>query len=175
VSFVSITLNSLKHSTALYYIYAVKSTQKTECYTIAQAADLSGLKVPMIDYLCRTDTVVPTGGKSRPGRGNPRLYSFGDIVVLRAMAKLLLCGISVSKLRSGLKQLRDQHPQITRKSLPGKYLVTDGRSVYFINAQGTLEDLNARGQLAFAFVLEIETIRDEVATKKARPLGGVAA
>jgi hypothetical protein len=118
----------------------------------------------MVDYLCRTDTVVPTGGIPRPGRGNPRLYSFGDIVILRAVAKLLLCGISVSRLRRGLKQLRDKHAQITRTSLPGKYLVTNGRSVYFINA-GTLEDLNSHSQLAFAFVLEIETIRDEVGQK----------
>jgi hypothetical protein len=129
----------------------------------------------MVDYLCRTDTVVPTGGSVRPGRGNPRLYSFGDVVILRAVAKLLHCGISVSRLRRGLKQLRERHSQITRTSLPGKYLVTNGRSVYFIDAAGTLEDLNARSQLAFAFVLEIETIRDEVVTKNGRQPNGVTA
>jgi hypothetical protein len=156
----------------MYYILCVRTNQKSEFYTIAQAARLSGLKVPMVDYLCRADILVPTGGTQRPGRGKARQYLFGDIVVLRALAKLLLCGISVSRLRRGLKQLRDKHTQITRTSLPGKYLVTDGRSVYFVDARGTLEDLNASSQLAFAFVLEIEAIRDEVADQKTRRRSG---
>ena len=164
-----------KTSRALYYVPQMKGGRKLECYTIAQAARLSGLKTPMLDYLCRTDTVVPTGGDSRPGRGNPRLYSFGDVVVLRATAKLLSCGITVSRLRRGLRRLREQHSQITRTSLPGKYLVTDGKSVYFVDATGNLENLNANGQFAFAFVLELEGIRDEVASRNKQPRPELAA
>src|SRR2546427_267650 len=53
---------------------------KMGCFSIRQASKLTGLTLPMVDYLCRTGVVVPTGNSVR-GRGRSREYAFGDICV----------------------------------------------------------------------------------------------
>ncbi|MFZ0889247.1 MAG: MerR family transcriptional regulator [Candidatus Binataceae bacterium] len=134
---------------------------RQEDFGIRAAASLSGLKPAMVDYLCRARVLVPTGGPVRPGRGRDRSYTFGDIVMLRALKHLLDCGISVAKLRKGLESLRSHHGEIKRTSLPARYLVTDGRRVYFRPRAKAVEEL-VSGQLAFAFVVELKTVRDSV-------------
>lgn len=129
-------------------------------FNIAEAALYAGLSLSMVDYLCRTRILVPTATKTR-GRGRKRLYSFGDIVMLRVIAKLLAHGIEVARLRVGLRALRSVHPEITPTSLPDGLLCTDGRTVYIRKGPDVLEDL-ARGQYAFAFVLELNQVREEV-------------
>lgn len=127
-------------------------------FGIRAAARLSGLNPAMVDYLCRSAVLVPTG-RAKPGRGRGRQYTFGDIVMLRALAQFLSCGISVAKLKTALEKVRERHHQITPKSLPGSYLVTDGRKLFFTD-RGALEDIN--GQLAFAFVIKLHRVRDDV-------------
>ncbi len=129
-------------------------------FELSRAAELADLTPHMVDYLCRTRVLIPSGS-SRRGRGRKRLYSFGDVVVLRAMAKLLTHGISVSRLKAGLAGLRKHHPEITRKSLPSSLLLTDGRDVYFREGKDVVRDLNS-GQFAFAFILDFRVIQREV-------------
>ena len=132
-------------------------------FDVRQTAALTGLSVYMVDYLCRSGTLEPSGG-ARPGRGRRRKYSFADVVFLRGLAKLLEQDLSVSRLRDALRELRREHPELTPTRLPARYLVTDGKNVYFTDG-GTIQNLTARGQLAFAFVLELKQLRTEVITK----------
>lgn len=135
-------------------------------FGIRQAARLSGLRLAMVDYLCRAKVLVPT--PARPGRGRDRWYSFGDVVMLRVLKHLLDCGISVSKLRKGLEAVRERHPEITRDSLPERCLVMNaGRLVYFRPRAKAVEEVMS-GQLAFAFVIELEKVRDEVKQEERR-------
>lgn len=113
----------------------------------------------MVDYLCRYKIVVPSNGRRR-GRGVQRLFSFGDIVVMRAVAKLLAGGVSVYRLRRALIALRGMHPSITQTGMPAAYLVTDGHEVFLRHRSGVLE-LLSKGQLSFAFVVEMESVRRE--------------
>ncbi len=89
-----------------------------------------------------------------------RLFSFGDIVVLRAVAKLLDGGVSVYRLRRALGALRTTHASITCARMPAAYLVTDGRDVLLRHKSGVFE-LLATGQFSFAFVVEMESVRKE--------------
>lgn len=114
----------------------------------------------MIDYLCRHRLVVPTSG-ARRGRGRERRYAFGDLVVLRAVSKLLSAGLSVTRLRESLAQLRKLHPEITLTSLPASHMVTDGRNVFLKHSDEVIEMLGS-GQLAFLFVLELSVLQKEV-------------
>ena len=132
-------------------------------YEVKEAARLSRLPVTMVDYLCRMDILVPTVSKSR-GRGHRRRYSFGDVVMLRVLARMLKAGVEVSKLRVALKGLRKQHPEITPTSLPAALLVTDGRAVYLRDKNAALEDV-ASGQMAFAFVLELSKVTSQIASE----------
>lgn len=136
-----------------------RSTEIVESFTAKDAADFSGLSLAMVNYLCRHRIVVPAIGRKR-GRGVQRKFSFGDIVVLKAIAKLLEGGVSVSRLKKGLTSLRGQHPDITSQGLPAAYLVTNGRDIFFRHKSGVLE-LLATGQFSFAFVVEIESVRRE--------------
>ena len=111
----------------------------------------------MVNYLCRHDIVVPVG-HGRRGRGNQRKFSFGELIVLKSVARLLERGVSVLRLRKALISLREFHPQITREGMPGAYLVTDGQDVYLRERAGVLE-LLVRRQLSFAFVVEMESVR----------------
>ena len=63
-------------------------------FLIARAAKLSGLTPAMLNYLCREKVLLPSV-PGRRGRGRPRRYSFGDVVMLRVIAKLLKAGVSV--------------------------------------------------------------------------------
>jgi DNA-binding transcriptional MerR regulator len=142
-------------------------------YGVREAARYSGLSRFMVDYLVRSGVVVPVAPK--PGRGRSRLFTFGEVVLLRALSHLLNSGIEVRRLKAALTTLRAKHPEITHQSLPGKYLVTDGEAVFYCDRRGLLLDLSAGGQLAFAFVLEMEKARDHVIARAGKRLGGTKA
>src|SRR6185436_4706636 len=109
-----------------------------EFFSPQEAARFSGLTLSMVNYLCRHDIVVPVG-HGRRGRGNQRKFSFGELIVLKSVARLLERGVSVLRLRKALISLREFHPQITREGMPGAYLVTDGQDVYLRERAGVLE------------------------------------
>ena len=135
-------------------------------FSTRQAAALAGLSSTMVDYLCRTKIVTPTARYARR-RGMRREYSFGDVVVLRAIKKLLNAGVEVSKLKTGLIALRKLHPEITPTSLPAALLVTDGKGVFLRHAPDVIEELST-GQYAFAFVLELRAVQQDILAKASK-------
>ena len=139
---------------------------------IKGAAKLSGLPMTMVNYLGRTDVLVPSRPKDRK-RGRARRYTLGDVVMLRILASLLESGISVARLKRGLKAFRKYHSKITPTSLPARYLVTDGLRVFLRRENQTLETLDDEGQMAFLFVVEIGKVRAAV-LERARQLRPVA-
>ncbi len=142
----------------------VKSTDIFDWFPVERAARHSGLTVDMVNYLCRYGIATPTGCTKR-GRGRVRKYTFSDILLLRVISKLLSNGISVQRLRKSLVALQ-KRGRSTDDILKRKYLATDGKNVY-LEDDGVLELLTT-GQLTFAFVLELETIRKELTLKIAK-------
>lgn len=135
-------------------------TEAKNFFTANEAARLSGLTRTMLDYLCRTKISEPTVACKR-GKGCRRHYSFGDVVLLRSIARLLNAGISVLRLKRALQSLRKHHPDITPDSLPGTHLITNGRKIYFRRGSHSVEEL-ITGQFSFAFVVELEKVKSEV-------------
>jgi len=135
-----------------------KDSVVVEWYPIKQAARHAQLSVDMVNYLCRYGIVKPSGCKKR-GHGCIRKYTLSDIILLRVISELLSRGVSVLKLRKSLVTLqkRGKTPQ---EILTKRYLVTDGENVYF--KDDDVLELLTTGQLAFAFVLELEVIRKEL-------------
>lgn len=122
----------------------------------------------MIDYLCRIGLVVPTE-TGRRGRGNPRKFSFGDIVMLRTLKTLMERGVSPSRLNDAIAKLRARYPEITPDKLPARFLVTDGqRAIFKDEERGIFEDLNSDGQLLFSFVVDLEPFHRHVRTELVR-------
>lgn len=127
-------------------------------FSAKEAAKLSELTFDMINYLCRHDLITPSNGTKR-GRGTRRRYSFADIVLLRVIAKLLLNGVSPLRLKDNLTALKRRELE-AKGLLTTKFVVTDGFNIYFQD-DGVVELLSS-GQIAFAFVLELSKLRDEV-------------
>ena len=139
-------------------------SKSADRYSAYRASRIAGLSLSMVNYLCWNELVIPRGPfthQSGPGRGRRRDYSFGDLVVLRAIGKLLKHGVSVYRMKRALLSLRARHPEITRESLPAAHLFTDGKDVLFMEADDLVEDLNS-GQYAFAFLVELRHIQREV-------------
>lgn len=134
-----------------------------ESFTAAQAARLAGLSLDMVNYLCRHEIVI-SSGSSRHGRGVARKYLYDDVVLLRVMAQLLAQGMSVLRLRKGLAAFRKRCGN--GKIASSRYFLTDGYNVY-LQDEGNLEDI-ASGQRVFAFVLELQAIRNAVDKKIGR-------
>ena len=130
-------------------------------YGAAQAARLTGLSLAMVNYLCRTEVVVPSCTCKR-GHGSPRHYSFGDLVALRLIAHLSQTGVQPLRLKNAMQALRKHHPEITLTNLPARQIVTDGVNLYLRTGREALERLGD-GQLAFSFVVELAQLQREVA------------
>ena len=130
-----------------------------EHFSVAEASKLSGLTVTMIDYVERLESLMPAGPEGRR-KGMDRYYSFADVVMLRALSRMLDAGLSVKKLKSALAELDVRHT-LTPDELPADLLLTDGVEVYFKRTKDVLEQLHSR-QLTFAFVIEMSRLRHEV-------------
>lgn len=138
---------------------AASTPKVKENFSAAQAAVFSELTMAMVNYLVRQEIVSPTAGGMR-GRGFQRRFSFGDLVVLKAIARLLKGGVSVYRLRRALAEFRALHPEITPQGMPAAYLVSDGKDVLLRHKSGVVE-LLAKHQFSFAFVVEVDSLRRE--------------
>jgi DNA-binding transcriptional MerR regulator len=131
------------------------------------ACELSGLTATMLDYLTREKFIVPSGSSKR-GRGNKRLFTFGDIVALRVISQLLSSGLEIRRLSRGLKRFRKLVAASQPGAMPFRFIVTDGVDVFF-EADGSLESLTQNGQLAFMFLIDL-THCDRAIREKAKSL-----
>lgn len=104
-------------------------------YDPKQAAKLSGIKsVPMIDYLQRTGVFVPQIARERH-KGKKRGFTFKDLLVLKAIKRLLDSGASVALLKKSLvkfQKARWTADPVTLEDPLGiiRYLFVSGENVY---------------------------------------------
>lgn len=133
----------------------------SESYTLAQAAAFTGFKKPwMVDYLCRTGVVVPSKRRSS-GRGSPRLFSFSDLVVLRAMRELLRSGVSAKRLSLEVRRYRKTFAEISHDSVPYRYLVTDGTRLHFEKGDSP-KPIEESGQSCIRLLVDLRKAHREV-------------
>ena len=131
----------------------------TDHFTSRTAAKLSGLSDHMVCYLRRHDIVKASGSGKKTGRGIPQKYEYADVLLLRVIAKLLGQGISPLRLRKSLSATQKRGHNANELLLK-KYVVTDGYNVFF--ASDNIVEILDSGQMAFAFVLELNTVREEI-------------
>lgn len=128
-----------------------------ESFTAVQAARLAGLSLDMVNYLSRYGIVVASGNRRR-GRGCQRRYLYIDVLLLRILSGLLDRGVSVLRLRRAITAVLKQRDN--GDILSARFMVTDGRTIYFRNGDA-LEALES-GQLAFAFVMDLSGVRRDL-------------
>ena len=134
----------------------------TNGFKTSQVARIVGFRTPMmVDYLARTDVIRPSI-LATPGRGRSRIYSFGDLVLLRAIKRLLEGGVQVAKIKQAMVTLGKQFSDLGPESRIEKYLITDGKDVFLHNDPSHLVELNKDGQFAFAFLVDIHAAQAHV-------------
>ena len=133
-----------------------------DAYDINEAATYAGFKTPwMVDYLCRSKILVPSQ-RANAGRGRRRLFSFSDLVVLRAINELLARGISVKRLALKLRAHRREFKRITGDYMPFRFLVTDGHEIFLDTRDQGIERIERDSQYCFRFFVDMHQARSDV-------------
>jgi len=117
-------------------------------YRGPEASAVVGITYRQLDYWARTDLVVPS---VRPagGSGTQRLYSYGDLLLLRVVKRLLDAGITLQQVRVAIAHLRGRGAG----DIASLTLVSDGVSVYECTQDDEVIDLLRGGQGIFAIAL----------------------
>ncbi|WP_343233686.1 MerR family transcriptional regulator [Streptomonospora sp. PA3] len=124
------------------------------------ACAAAGITYRQLDYWARTGLVGPS---VQPEGGEPPLYDFRDVLLLKVVKRLLDTGISLQQIRTAVDHLRYRGTadlaQIT--------LMSDGVSVYECTSPDEVVDLMQGGQGVFGIALgrvwrELEGALDEV-------------
>ncbi len=107
-----------------------------------------GITYRQLDHWARTGFVSPTI-RQASGSGSQRLYSFRDILVLRAVKRLMDAGVSVIQARQAISQLVEYGIE----DLSAVTLMSDGASIYLCTSNDEVIDLINGGQGVFGIAL----------------------
>ena len=130
-------------------------------YSTDQVRSVTGIGMQMLHYLCRTGLVTPTASRKRGlrGHGIARQYSFSDLVICRVVQRLAASGVSPLKVKGAIRELHAMG--ITIQRLPAERVVIFGKSVYvWEDSSDPFRVID--GQQAFGFILDLQSISDEL-------------
>ena len=119
-------------------------------YRAPQVCKIVGITYRQLDYWARTGLLQPSLAEAR-GSGTQRLYSFGDIVQLRVVKRLLDAGMSLKKIRSAMDILRDRLN--SDQPLTDVTLLSDGITIYAAHSADEVVDVFRRGQGVFGIAV----------------------
>lgn len=142
-------------------------TMILESFSARKAAELAGFNtVAMLDYLQRVGVFVPRH-RDKKKRGKGRAYEFRDVLVLKAIKRLLDSGASVSSLKKSLSQFQKMKwsaDEVTLEDAAGvvRYLIVSGDSVYLRKDPDMIVDLCRKGQLTFSFIIDLDNLHTEL-------------
>jgi DNA-binding transcriptional MerR regulator len=113
----------------------------TEGYTARRSAEIVGITYRQLDYWARTELVRPSLHDAE-GSGSRRLYSYRDLLELKAIKTLLDAGIRLERVRKVFEFLQDTLDEdVARVNL-----VISGDSVLVRRSEGEIIDLLRKGQ-----------------------------
>lgn len=128
-------------------------------FTAREVAGLAGFNTSlMLNYLERAG-IFEREHCTGPHQGKRRLYSYRDLVILRAINRLLLLGARPKRIEEAMRTFRQIEnlphdakslEEFARKS--SLFVVTADR-VIFCDCDGLVE-LSRDGQLAFSFMVD---------------------
>ena len=102
-----------------------------ELYRTKDVVEILGVSRRQLQYWTQTELVVP----SQRTEGGHHRYSFEDLVSLKATKRLIDAGVSVQRIRSAVRSLREVLPTI-EKPLAELVLVATG-DVVLVFLEGT--------------------------------------
>jgi DNA-binding transcriptional MerR regulator len=120
-------------------------------YSSGEVERLLGLTQRQLGYWIATDVVVPMQSRGS-GTGRRLRFSFGDLVRLSVIKRLLDVGMSLQAVRQSIEFLRTL-PDV-QEPLSDVYLTSDGRTIYAHQGADQVLDALRGGQMVLALGLE---------------------
>lgn len=128
-------------------------------FSVSQAVRLSGVPYRTLDFWATTGFVVPSIAQAS-GKGSDRIYSFQDVIAIRAAGRLREAGISLQSLRKVVKHLQQRDG--LDSPLSETFLASDGHDVFEVRGDEVSSLLRQPGQISFAWVLDLAGVVEEV-------------
>jgi DNA-binding transcriptional MerR regulator len=119
-------------------------------YRAPQVCKIVGITYRQLDYWARTGLLRPSLQEAQ-GSGTQRLYTFGDIVQLRVVKRLLDAGMSLKKIRSAMQILQTELN--SDRPLADVTLLSDGITIYAAHSADEVVDVFRRGQGVFGIAV----------------------
>ena len=119
-------------------------------YRAPQVCKLVGITYRQLDYWARTELLTPSI-QTASGSGTQRRYSFGDIVQLKVVKRLLDAGMSLKKIRQAMEILRAELD--SDQPLADVTLLSDGASIYAAHSATEVVDVFRGGQGVFGIAV----------------------
>jgi len=119
-------------------------------YRAPQVCKIVGITYRQLDYWARTKLLTPSI-RSAQGSGSQRLYSFGDVVQLRVVKRLLDAGMSLHKIRQAIDILGARMDAAS--PLTDVTLLSDGSTIYAVHSADEVFDVFRRGQGVFGIAV----------------------
>ena len=110
-------------------------------YSAKFTADVVGITYRQLDYWARTDLIVPSVAEAA-GSGSRRQYSYGDLVRLKVIKRLLDNGIKLEKVRAIFDYIRNE----LGEDISSANLVIDGANAAIVRSHDDIIDALQRGQ-----------------------------
>jgi DNA-binding transcriptional MerR regulator len=141
-------------------------TLPERAYTSREAARVSGVPFFTVDYWDRSKFLRPTIAKGDGrGKGRQRLYSYGDIILLRIARELREQKVSLETLRSIVRKLASG----TSELATARYVIV-GREVETAkNGAEMMTLLRRPGRRTFGVLLDLRALLETV-RERARAL-----
>lgn len=145
------TNNSADHSTE-------KTTRQTheQGFGSMSAVRIAGITYRQLDHWASQGLVRPSLIEAA-GSGSRRLYSYNDLVTLRAIKRLLDAGLRLARIRSVINKLDKEFDT----DLASSNLVIDGTTPVLVTSEDELIDLLKNGQ-GVLNVLPMVSVQQEV-------------
>jgi DNA-binding transcriptional MerR regulator len=144
----------------------------------AQVCAVVGITYRQLDYWARTGLLRPSITDAT-GSGSQRRYSYGDVLELKVIKRLLDAGLKLQQARQAVECLRGN----LGADLASSQIVLAGSKSVLAQSDGDVVDLLAGGQGVFNVLplsgvvseLEAAIVEIRAATPQARPVGHPAA
>lgn len=138
-------------------------------FKASETARLAGFSSPqMLNYLERSE-VFERESAGQKHHGKARSYTYRDIVILRAINRLLELGARPKKIQQALRKFgeitdipRDADALMQFARASSFFVVTQGEVIYCQDSD-QLISLTKSGQLAFSFIVSSESSFGEMA------------
>ena len=128
-----------------------------EGYRGPQVCKIVGITYRQLDYWARTDLLRPSVSEAK-GSGTQRRYSYGDLLELKVIKRLLDAGVSLQSARRAINTLH----QNLGLDLASANLVLAGSNTVLARSDGEIIDLLRGGQGVLNMVLPLGGVKDEL-------------